>query len=255
MTRDELTASLRKLSEDIFATWPIPLTVRSRGAVFAASLAIRSRSSYDSIVLLLDDGRHDESVVLYRRLLEDSLRATYLRMHPVQADGLAIRQEMDALTDAIRNLEAVVALHPRISLILDDRRTARSKLDQEIQETGVKPKKFPSPAVMAKQGGRLGDPLSYGAASYPSHSALSPMIDAYRLEHEQELVFGFKSGNLHERALLGRAAAQAFAHLMRDVCVFLDIPDVAATVARLWNPWHRDFINANNLATDVVSEG
>ena len=252
-TKDELTAALRGLSEDLFAAWPNPASVEGPGQQLALYLALRARSTYDSIVLLLNDGRHDESVVLYRRLLEDSLRAAYVRRNPERADGLCIRLEMDALNDSIRNLEKVQGKHPQVDNMLAERRRDRSDIDRMIQETGIRPRGFPSPAQIAEQTGRAGDPLSYGASSYVSHSAFSPMLGGYHIRDGETTLVGLLSENLHDRAVLGRAAAQAFVLLLTEVSVFLNLKGIPGHIAQVWNPWHRGFIRANGLATEIMN--
>lgn len=64
---------------------------------------------------------------------------------------------------------------------------------------------------------------------------------------------GFQSENLHDRAILGRASAQVFVLLVVDMSVFLILEGIPEHIARVWNPWHSEFIRANGLTADVMS--
>ena len=250
---NELSKALVDLGARILQCWPNPLRLKEDrpGLRFMQLLTIRSTSTFQSVVLLLDNGRHDEAAVLFRRLLEDSLRANYVAKYPKRADGLALKHEMTALNKTIYQLQKLVTKgYNQLEPMLTQRRTARAELDRLASRLIVKLRDFPQPEQIADQLGRAGDPLQYGAASHPAHSVMSPMIHGYIDDADPSSVqVSMKSENIQDRAAIGRAAGQAYAMLVASSARFFEMPNVEAKVTEIYREWSERIRREYELAT------
>lgn len=178
---DEMSAALesvdidRKLKDSAIST------------TYGAQMVTRLRSTFDSIAMLLKEGRDDEAVIVLRRQLEDGMRLHYLAQNPGEADnlvaGLLLRRDKKVLSrmDSLLNrIDVSAEAKNKIQAAIGPRRSVVQKQIQDYKKLGVTPKALPELHEIAGELNRHSDLVVYSSTSDVSHSSISGITHSYR---------------------------------------------------------------------------
>jgi len=197
---------------------------------------LRLVANYDSILLLLQGGRHDETVPLIRRLLEDSLRLGIMNREPEKAEGRALHLVVDQCQRVIRTVETVIkdqgsslSEENLTSLrgIVQARRQDQIEAEVHAARESIVLLKFPSTVNMARALERPGDILIYVSSTQAAHSAFYGAHREYSIAGSDRHEVAIESGNLEDRRRLINTALQLLAFAVHSAASYLGWNNVA----------------------------
>lgn len=226
----DYTASIRSLI-------PNPATVSGFGQQVALKVMLRLIANYDSILLLLRQGRHDETAPLIRRLLEDSLRLGMMNREPDKAEGRSLHLIITQCQRVIRTVDTVISdngslLTAKTEEELRDIAATRREDQQEAEDYAARERinlqKFPTTANMARILDRPGDILIYISATQATHSAFYGSLREYSVARAEHHEVAIESSNLHDRRRLINTALQLTAFAVHSATSYLGWESVAA---------------------------
>lgn len=209
---------------------------------FAVTLMQRVQSTFSAMSLLLKEGHHDETVVLMRRQLEDSMRLHYLAENAADSDALVLghlrareKRVARSLDKAINHDQTNEVTREKLKAMASKRHERIRDLDSQISELGVDARPFPDFDEMAASLGRAIDIVPYASASEVSHSGVSAATDGYvtvaQTENGTRISVGLRSEGAGDRLAYARTAINTTSLAMVHGSLLIGRPEIAGALA------------------------
>lgn len=228
---DEFDAALGSLDG-------ISVTLEGVVQSYVAVAVQRLRSGYQSIRILLDAGRHEEAVVLFRRQHEESMRLHYLSEHPERADSLVLghlrarEARVQSRIDWVINHTDDDEKRQMLVRLSGGRRSRVQELDNDAAARRTSTEDFPRFEEMAVALQREVDVVPYASASEVLHSVVSAATEAYLSDQDEVRLIGLTSGNVADRVEYARAAVNSTGIGVVTGLRILNMREHAETLAR-----------------------